>query len=112
MNERKYMPKLSYTEPTGQPFLHQVRPAAGRSPSRWRARALPTMQGPGATGGKLLPCLLSDGEVDLKGPLRRGCLDEDLIEVFLKAVDLKPRHHPLGLKNHQRVHRKMCSVGG
>ena len=62
--------------------------------------------------GMILPCLLSKGEVNLKGPLRRGCLDEELIEVFLKAVDLKPKCHPLNLDNHQRVHRKMCSVGG
>jgi cyclic pyranopterin phosphate synthase len=62
--------------------------------------------------GKLLPCLLSDGEVDLKGPLRKGFLDEDLIAVFLEAVNSKPQHHPLSITNHQRVHRKMCSVGG
>jgi cyclic pyranopterin phosphate synthase len=62
--------------------------------------------------GKLLPCLLSDGEVDLKGPLRKGCLDEELIEVFMEAVNSKPQHHLLRGKNHQKVHRKMCSVGG
>lgn len=62
--------------------------------------------------GKLLPCLLSDSEIDLKGPLRRGCLDEDLIEVFLEAINSKPQCHPLRGKNHQKVHRKMCSVGG
>jgi len=62
--------------------------------------------------GKLLPCLLSDGEVDLKGPLRRGCLDEDLIEVFLEAVNAKPQHHLLQGENQHRVHRKMCAVGG
>ncbi len=62
--------------------------------------------------GKLLPCLLSDSEVDLKGPLRRGCLDEELIEVFLEAVNSKPQHHLLQGENHQKVHRKMCSVGG
>ncbi len=62
--------------------------------------------------GKLLPCLLSDGEVDLKSPLRKGCLDEDLIEVFLEAVKLKPQCHRLKGENHHHVHRKMCSVGG
>lgn len=62
--------------------------------------------------GKLLPCLFSNTEVDLKDPLRRGCLDEDLIEVFLKAVDLKPKCHPLNLGDNKRVNRKMCSVGG
>ncbi len=62
--------------------------------------------------GMLLPCLLSNIEVDIKDPLRRGCLDEELIEVFLKAVDVKPKCHPLNLDNNQKVHRKMCSIGG
>jgi len=62
--------------------------------------------------GMLLPCLLSNIEVDIKDPLRRGCLDEAIIEVFLKAVDLKPQCHPLNLDNNQKVHRKMCSIGG
>jgi len=62
--------------------------------------------------GMLLPCLLSEGEVNIKDPLRRGCLDEELIEVFLKAVSLKPKRHAWNVDNHQRVHRKMCSIGG
>ncbi|UCG99817.1 MAG: GTP 3',8-cyclase MoaA [Deltaproteobacteria bacterium] len=62
--------------------------------------------------GMLLPCLLSDREVNIKDPLRRGCLDEELIEIFLKAVDLKPECHPLSLDNHRKVQRKMCSIGG
>jgi len=62
--------------------------------------------------GMLLPCLLSNGEANIKDPLRKGCLDEELIEVFLKAVNLKPERHPLSLDNHQNVHRKMCSIGG
>lgn len=62
--------------------------------------------------GMLLPCLLSNIEVDIKDPLRRGCLDDRLIEVFKEAVSLKPECHPLGLEDNQKVHRKMCSVGG
>jgi len=62
--------------------------------------------------GTLLPCLLSDREVNIKDPLRRGCLDEELIEAFLKAVSLKPKRHAWNVDNHQRVHRKMCSIGG
>ena len=62
--------------------------------------------------GMMLPCLLSNIEVDIKDPLRRGCLDEELIEVFLKAVDSKPQCHALNLDSHQRVYRKMCSIGG
>lgn len=62
--------------------------------------------------GMILPCLLSNTEVDIKEPLRRGCLDEELIKVFLKAVDLKPPSHPLNLEHEQMVYRKMCSIGG
>jgi len=62
--------------------------------------------------GLLLPCLLSDRELDIKDPLRRGCLDEELIEVFLEAVKSKPKCHPLSLDNHRKVYRKMCSIGG
>jgi cyclic pyranopterin phosphate synthase len=62
--------------------------------------------------GAILPCLLSNTEVDIKDPLRRGFLDEELIKVFLKAVDLKPQCHPLTLEHDQRVYRKMCSIGG
>jgi len=62
--------------------------------------------------GMILPCLLSNTEVDIKEPLRRGCLDEELIKVFLEAVDLKPPSHPLNLEHEQMVYRKMCSIGG
>jgi cyclic pyranopterin phosphate synthase len=62
--------------------------------------------------GAILPCLLSNTEVDIKDPLRRGCLDEELVKVFLKAVELKPQCHPLNLEHDQRVYRKMCSIGG
>jgi cyclic pyranopterin phosphate synthase len=62
--------------------------------------------------GMLLPCLLSNAEVSIKDPIRRGCLDDALIEAFQRAVNLKPRCHSLDLDDQQKVHRKMCSVGG
>ena len=62
--------------------------------------------------GKILPCLLSNIEVDIREPLRRGCLDEELIKVFQHAVRIKPKSHPLNLEGNERVHRKMCSIGG
>jgi len=62
--------------------------------------------------GKILPCLLSNREVDIKEPLRKGCLDEALIKAFQDAVRLKPKSHLLNLEGHQRVYRKMCSIGG
>jgi len=62
--------------------------------------------------GKILPCLLSNTEVDIKEPLRRGCLDDELIKVFQKAVEIKPQFHPLNPEHDQRIYRKMCSIGG
>ena len=62
--------------------------------------------------GKILPCLLSNIETDIREPLRKGCLDEEFIKVFQDAVRLKPKSHPLNLEGNQRVHRKMCSIGG
>lgn len=62
--------------------------------------------------GMLLPCLLSGAQVSIKDPIRRGCLDGELVDTFRDAVNLKPEHHPLKEENRQRIHRKMCSVGG
>jgi GTP 3',8-cyclase len=62
--------------------------------------------------GKILPCLLSDIEVDIKEQLRRGCLDDALIKAFEDAVRMKPREHLLNVEGHKKVYRKMCSIGG
>jgi GTP 3',8-cyclase len=62
--------------------------------------------------GKILPCLLSNIEADIREPLRKGCLDEELIKVFQYAVSIKPKSHHLNMVGHQMVHRKMCSIGG
>jgi len=40
--------------------------------------------------GKLRACLAEELELDVKGPLRAGASDEDLIELFEKAVAAKP----------------------
>jgi GTP 3',8-cyclase len=62
--------------------------------------------------GMLLPCLLSGREISIKDPLRSGCLDDELVEVFLKATDLKPMGHSLNSEDGQKGYRKMCSIGG
>jgi GTP 3',8-cyclase len=62
--------------------------------------------------GKILPCLLSNIEVDIKEQLRRGCLDDALIKAFEDAVRMKPREHLLNVEGHKKVYRKMCSIGG
>jgi len=43
--------------------------------------------------GHLRACLLSDEDVDLKGPLRSGCSDADLSELIKKAIAKKPIQH-------------------
>jgi cyclic pyranopterin phosphate synthase len=49
--------------------------------------------------GHLRPCLLSDQELDLKGPMRAGATDRDLEKIFAQAADHKPRSHHLNSKD-------------
>lgn len=60
--------------------------------------------------GFLKACLLTDGEVDLKTPLREGVPDEEITELFERAVLEKPRGHRL--KEHRLPVRAMAQVGG
>lgn len=62
--------------------------------------------------GALRPCLLSDYQVDLKGPMRGGCSDKDLEELFLKAVRFKPLQHHIDPNSAETVRDQMCSIGG
>ena len=62
--------------------------------------------------GQLRPCLLSDHHEDVRGPLRDGCSDEQLAEIFFKAVRHKPSDHNLALQNPTRVCGQMHSIGG
>jgi cyclic pyranopterin phosphate synthase len=45
--------------------------------------------------GHLRPCLLSDRQVDIKTPLRSGASDQEIADIFLKAVSFKPFEHHL-----------------
>lgn len=64
--------------------------------------------------GKLKPCLLTNREVDLRGPLRAGASDEELRELFLAAAGQKPVSHlekaPEDLMADGR--REMSRIGG
>lgn len=62
--------------------------------------------------GQLRPCLMSDVQVDLKTPLRKGCSDDELAEVFLKAVRLKPSEHNLSVDHPAGALAQMCAIGG
>jgi GTP 3',8-cyclase len=62
--------------------------------------------------GQLRPCLLSDRQEDLKGPLRRGCSDEELAEIFFAATRHKPSDHNLAVGEPAHVCCQMRSIGG
>lgn len=62
--------------------------------------------------GKLRACLLSDHQEDLKGPLREGCLDSELADVFLRAVSHKPYDHNVVCDQPVMVAGRMSAIGG
>ena len=62
--------------------------------------------------GNLRPCLLSDQEEDIKGPMRRGASDDDLAQIFLKAAFNKPYSHHLNSGNCVLPSGQMSAIGG
>jgi cyclic pyranopterin phosphate synthase len=64
-----------------------------------------------ASGG-LRPCLLSDHQLDIKGPLRNGCSDTQLADILLAAVRKKPSGHHLEINDPFGVSSQMSSIGG
>ena len=62
--------------------------------------------------GQLRPCLLSDKQLDIKGPLRGGGSDDDLKAVFLQAVQHKQESHHFSPGSLSRVHDPMSGIGG
>jgi len=61
--------------------------------------------------GKLRPCLLSDGEVDVIGALRSNANEQELQALLQRAVGNKPESHKLSedVTPHERV---MAQIGG
>jgi cyclic pyranopterin phosphate synthase len=55
---------------------------------------------------------LSDHQEEVKGPLRSGCSDEEIAQIFLKAVNHKPSDHNLAGHNVIRVCGEMRAIGG
>lgn len=60
--------------------------------------------------GKIRPCLGNHGEYDLKPALRGGGSDDDLHEIFRKALEEKPPEHLF--RNNYRPERIMTAIGG
>jgi cyclic pyranopterin phosphate synthase len=63
--------------------------------------------------GKIRPCLFSREEIDIKTPLRNGASDEDIRELFIRAIKLKPQRHTLNENKTSSSHLKaMSEIGG
>ena len=61
--------------------------------------------------GFLRPCLMSDGELDLRTPMRQGATDAELEQLFLHVVAHKPERHYLAEGQHV-YGRGMSQIGG
>jgi len=61
--------------------------------------------------GHILTCLLSDICEDIKTPIRSGLLDNDLANIFLKAVERKPFQHAENITPLSQP-AQMVSIGG
>lgn len=62
--------------------------------------------------GQLRPCLLSDYEEDLKGPMRSGCSDEELAAIFRGSAGRKGIEHQMTQDPATRVDSQMSTIGG
>lgn len=62
--------------------------------------------------GALRPCLLADDQVRLLNPLRQGCTDSQLQELFFKALSMKKNRHSLSFEGGGKLSTKMVEIGG
>ncbi len=62
--------------------------------------------------GKLRACLYDRTEIDLKQVLRQGGSDEQILQLFIKAINLKPGEHKMGQDSWGSKNRKMYQIGG
>ncbi|MEN8243969.1 MAG: GTP 3',8-cyclase MoaA [Thermodesulfobacteriota bacterium] len=62
--------------------------------------------------GHIRPCLLSDRQVDVKRPIRAGCSDNDIADIFKKAVGYKQDAHHCGSDAASNVADQMSGIGG
>jgi cyclic pyranopterin phosphate synthase len=60
--------------------------------------------------GKLRPCLFSDDEIDLRGPLRNGAGVDDIKHLIREAASCKPEGHRLQMG--VSCERFMAQIGG
>jgi len=63
------------------------------------------------TDGFLRPCLMSDGEVDLRTMLRNGAGVSKIMESIARVISIKPERHYLAEGQHP-ITRTMSQIGG
>jgi len=62
--------------------------------------------------GRLRPCLLSDAEADVRGPLRGGASDTDLENIFKNVALKKQKQHQVSREHPNAVTSWMVAIGG
>ncbi|MBN1548605.1 MAG: GTP 3',8-cyclase MoaA [Syntrophaceae bacterium] len=64
--------------------------------------------------GHLRACLLIDEEIDLRGPIRKGCTNSDLEALLRAAVAKKPVGHQMSCEERhmKKCLKEMTSIGG
>ena len=62
--------------------------------------------------GYLRPCLLSNAQQDVKGPMRDGATDAELEGIFLQAVHHKPSQHLFTSGTDAVIWDQMSAIGG
>ncbi|MCF8095742.1 MAG: GTP 3',8-cyclase MoaA [Desulfobacteraceae bacterium] len=62
--------------------------------------------------GYLRPCLLSDEQINLIEPMRRGLSDTEIKKLFILAAAKKKREHRLNFSNSRVLKTSMVSIGG
>jgi GTP 3',8-cyclase len=62
--------------------------------------------------GRLRLCLFADEEIDLRGPLRRGASEEEVVDVFRRAILSKPQRHNLTVGQSNCSIKALSEIGG
>ncbi len=62
--------------------------------------------------GQIRTCLFSQTEHDLYGPMKRGALDGELMEIVRNAVNKKELRHHIGEQGFMKPSRTMVHIGG
>lgn len=62
--------------------------------------------------GKLRACLYDRREFDLRDALRQGASDEQLKQIFIKVINMKPARHNMNAGWGPDNRRKMYQIGG